>query len=206
MNRMVLCSVLVLGCGSRVERQTHSVDTLQVSWSDGDGEQEEALADLFQSGEEQLVVEFDVDSAGDGQTITLWQGTASAGGATTMDDALGSSTEGWTGGLGSEGSFRYSVYLSIDSIELGGITLLTPNGVWLSGERDESGITGDMRFDEPEEWGGPGSLLADVLVDVLIDVLFASWDDSATIAADEPVDISGISFRIDYQLELIESE
>ena len=198
----VLFSVLILGCGDRVERQTHAVDIQQVSWSDGDEGQEDALTDLFQAGEEQLVIDFDVSSSGDDETITLWQGTASADG-TTMDEALGSSTEGWVGDFTGDGTFYfYSIYLPVDSIELGGITLLTPSGVWLTGDREGSVITGDLRFDEPEDWGGWGSIAADLLVDAL----FATWNESSTIEVDEPVDISGISFRIDYQLDLIESE
>lgn len=206
MNRIVLCSGLIVGCSRSIERQVHSVDSLEVRWSNGDDEQEDAVAEMLQTGDAQLAIEFQAASSGDVQTITLWQASGSDGGDLTLVDPLGSSTEGWSGGLDGDGTFRYSVFISIDSIELGELTLLTPNGVWLTGEREESGIIGDLRFDEPEEWGGWGSGFADLLVDVFLDVLFGTLDDSSTIEVDEAIDISGISFRIDYELALIESE
>lgn len=184
-------------CSRPPAQQVYAVAAHDVSWQDGEDSQQTLLGDAFQSGDEQLAIEFRStasNNSGEGGTVSLWRAFKS-GSEIELDDRVASSFDGWRGELGS-GQFYVDTYFSIDSIELGGLTMLTPNGIWLEATQFDFMTDAQMTFD-PQEALEPGELLADAF----LDAVFGS--SSVTIETSEPVDVSEIGFRIEHGLKFL---
>ena len=195
--------LLAVGCGEKTIIQEFHVKDYEVSWSNSSDTLESDIETQFESGEEQLVIQIEeIRQLGNikARKIILWKAHFDGGGI-VLDSELGTAQA-------DDGRVRndsYEAYLPISSLEIGGMTLDTPEGMWLAGEFGDSGIrTGEFSFDAPFE----GSVL-DAIIDAVLQATIDAFVDSITGTSGPdslPIDVSGISFKIAHTATLSEGE